>query len=109
MIASQCSVPRRARLIENLSVSTRAAFRTLQTDAEIQNYLTECLVKVFHKHTFSLSFKNSLDRFKMDHDIKEFLETTGVSGWESVGKLTNAFNIYPQKSLPDWDAITMKS
>ena len=82
---------------------------TLQTDAEIQNYLTECLVKVFHKRTFSLSFKNSLDRFMMGHDIKEFLETAGVSSWEGVGKLTNVFKIYPQKTLPDWDAITMKS
>ena len=81
----------------------------LKTDAEIQNYLTECLVKVFHKRTYSLSFKNCLDRFMMDHDIKEFLETAGVSGWEGVGEITNVFKIYPQKPLPDWDAITMKS
>jgi len=51
----------------------------------------------------------ALDRFLMDNDIKNFLQSTGANGWNDLNdKLGNIFHDYPRKALPDWDGIKLK-
>ncbi len=83
--------------------------KTLQTDSEIEKYLSQTLSKVFFSRKYSILYKNSHDRFLMDSDIKVFLEMAGKAGWDAVHDMADIYKHYPNKKTPNWDEITVKN
>ncbi|MCP4748314.1 MAG: hypothetical protein GY874_19580, partial [Desulfobacteraceae bacterium] len=83
--------------------------KTLQTYLEIENYLSQTLSKVFFSRKYSILYKNSLDHFLIDSDIKVFFETSVTSGWAAVHDMAAIYKHYPKKKIPNWDEITVKN
>ncbi len=64
------------------------------------------------KDGFTFSFDNTLDRFMVDYDIKQFVEKyLGANNWNGISEDDKkaCFKDYPKRRVPDWGSIREES
>lgn len=83
--------------------------KTHPTDDKLEQYLHDTFSDIYGR-TRNTIHGVHLDRFYMDHQIKEMLQSTGVNSWEEVGdKMNHVYKNWPNKSVSEWEDIEHKS
>jgi hypothetical protein len=75
-------------------------------DDKLEAYLHQTLVDCFSRKR-NVVLDCHLDRFLMDNSIKEFLQDTGVNGWNEVANMDRVYKNWP-KAIMQWDNIEHK-